>query len=47
MSEYLSAAHLGELAQSAKEMGKEIVSRTIRAAPWVGAAYAIARKYPP
>ena len=43
MSEYRSAARLGEWGEAGQEAGKELLKK----APWIGAALAIARKYMP
>ena len=43
MSEYRSAARLGEWGEAAMQAGQQL----LKAAPWIGAAYAIARKYMP
>jgi hypothetical protein len=43
MSEYRSAARLGSWGEAAQEASKQILKK----APWIGAAYAVARKYLP
>lgn len=43
MSEYRGAARLGESGEAAMQAGQQL----LKAAPWIGAAYAIARKYMP
>ena len=43
MSEYRSAARLGQWGEAAQEAGKDLLKK----ASWIGAAYAIAKKYMP
>ena len=43
MSEYRSPERLGEWGEAAMQAGQQL----LKAAPWIGAAYAIARKYMP
>ena len=47
IDEYRGAMKLNNAWETTKEMGAEMAKKAVQNAPWIGGAYAIARKYLP
>jgi hypothetical protein len=47
VDEYRKAMKLNDAWEATKAIGKDMLTATIQNAPWIGATYAIAKKYMP